>query len=83
MDLLEHLDKRFNYRRFKEDKIPPKELIEKIIRETINLIPVKNEGYNFKLEIWGPEHDAEKRELALITIAKREHMFGVNIKVPM
>ena len=76
MDLLEHLDKRFNYRRFKEDKIPPKELIEKIIRETINLIPVKNEGYNFKLEIWGPECYEEKRELAIITIAQKEYMFG-------
>ena len=77
MDLLEHLDKRFQHRRFKEDKIPPKELIEKIIRETINLIPVKNEGYNFKLEIWGPECYEEKRELAIITIARFEYMYGV------
>lgn len=76
MDLIEHLDKRFQYRRFKEDKIPPKELIEKIIRETINLIPVKNEGYNFKLEIWGPECYEEKRKLAIITIAQKEYMFG-------
>ena len=80
MEIGEHLNRRFNHRQFKQDKIPPKDTIEKIIPDTINFVPVKNEGYNFKLEIWGPEHDAEKRELALITIAKREHMFGVNIK---
>ena len=80
MEIGEHLNRRFNHRQFKQDKIPPKETIEKILQDTINFVPVKNEGYNFKLEIWGPEHDAEKRELALITIAKREHMFGVNIK---
>ena len=48
MDLIEHLDKRFQYRRFKEDKIPPKELIEKIIRETILTIRLRQNVFLHK-----------------------------------
>tara|TARA_A100000164_G_scaffold369426_1_gene394001 strand:- start:131 stop:919 length:789 start_codon:yes stop_codon:yes gene_type:complete len=80
MELEERLNRRFNYRHFKEDDMPSKETIERILQDAINFVPIKNEGYNFKLEIWGPEHYDEKRELAIHTIAKREHMFGVNIK---
>lgn len=76
MELEERLNRRFNYRHFQQDNIPSKELINEILQKTIDVVPIKNEGWHFKLEAWGPEHYDEKRELAIITIAKREHMFG-------
>ena len=69
------MSRRFNHRVFKKDKIPSKELINKILQDSINFVPVKNEAYNFKLEAWGPEHEDEKKELAIATIAKRDFMF--------
>jgi len=77
MELEERLNRRFNYRHFQQDNIPSKELINEILQKTIDVVPIKNEGWHFKLEAWGPEHYDEKRELAIITIANREHMFGV------
>ena len=71
------MSRRFNHRVFKQDKIPSKELIEKILQDAINFVPVKNEAYNFKLEAWGPEYEDEK-ELAITTIAKRDYMFVWN-----
>lgn len=57
------MSRRFNHRLFKQDKIPSKELIEKILQDAINFVPVKNEAYNFKLEAWGPEYEDEKKRV--------------------
>ena len=69
------MSRRFNHRIFKQDEIPSKELIDKILQDSINFVPVKNEAYNFKLEAWGPDYEDEKKELAIATIAKRDYMF--------
>tara|TARA_Y100001963_G_scaffold158433_1_gene258053 strand:+ start:9628 stop:10305 length:678 start_codon:yes stop_codon:yes gene_type:complete len=71
-DFNEVVQRRVNRRRFDIDKIPPKETIEQILKETIDIAPVKNEYYGFKLNIFGPEYAEEKKELALLTMTKRK-----------
>lgn len=72
MDFDDVVKRRVNRRRFQEDKIPEKELIEKIIAETIDIAPVKNEYFGFKLKVYGPEYAEEKKELALLTMTRRK-----------
>lgn len=58
----DYLNKRTNYIRFK-DEIPPIQLINKILDEATKNTPVKNDVYNFKCRVYGPEWADAKWEL--------------------
>ena len=45
MELEERLNRRFNYRHFKEDDMPSKETIERILQDAINFVPIMSCGY--------------------------------------
>lgn len=44
------------------NKIPPKELIEKILKQAIFATPTKNDQYTFKVKVFGPDYTKEKIE---------------------
>ena len=48
---------------FYEDKIPEKDLIRQVLDNAVIATPVKNNMYNFKVKVFGPEFTEEKREL--------------------
>ena len=60
--MTDYLKKRTNYLRFK-DEIPPMEIIIKILDEATKITPVKNDVYNFKCRVYGPEWADAKWEL--------------------
>lgn len=64
------LERRINYRNFRNDKYPSKEKIQEVIQEAINVAPVKSEIFDFRLEIWGPEHTKVKEDLMWSTVTK-------------
>jgi len=47
---------------------PDKQIIDQILRDAHDLIPVKNNMWNYQIDVWGPEHDEEKRLVALQTV---------------
>jgi|TARA_B110000908_G_scaffold111104_1_gene130326 hypothetical protein len=50
------------------DKIPDKVIIKEILSDTVKYAPVKNNMWNFKLEVYGPEWAEEKQKMVLNTI---------------
>lgn len=47
---------------------PDKQIIDQILRDAHDLIPVKNNMWNYQIDVWGPEHEEEKRLVALQTV---------------
>ena len=47
---------------------PNKTIIDQILRDAHELIPVKNNMWNYQIDVWGPEHEEEKRLVALQTV---------------
>ena len=73
MTILEEiLKKRSNITFFKQDKVPEKKIIEDILEKTHNLMPHKNNLYNYEIEVYGPEHFDEKRFVAMSTVCSTE-----------
>ena len=66
------LKKRSNITFFKEDKIPDKKVIENILQKTHDLMPHKNNFYNYEIEVYGPEHAEEKKVVALATVCSTD-----------
>ena len=54
--------------RYFTDKIPDKVIIKEILSDTVKYAPVKNNMWNFKLEVYGPEWAEEKQKMVLNTI---------------
>ena len=50
------------------NQAPAKKIIDKILRDAHELIPVKNNMWNYQIDVWGPEHEEEKRLVALQTV---------------
>lgn len=67
-DLEEILKKRTNISFFRDDKIPEKSLIEEIIEKAHILTPHKNNFWHYEVEIYGPEHEEEKKYATLATV---------------
>ena len=57
------------------DKVPEKELIQEILKSAHELVPVKNDLYDYRIEVWGPEHSKEKRELMLSSYVGENYKF--------
>ena len=66
------LKKRSNITFFSEDKIPDKKVIENILQKTHDLMPHKNNFYNYEIEVYGPEHFEEKKVVALATVCSTD-----------
>ncbi|SVB48475.1 uncharacterized protein METZ01_LOCUS201329, partial [marine metagenome] len=54
IDMFQAMERRENHKFFK-DSAPKKEDIEAILKKAIDLTPVKNSNYDFKVEVYGPE----------------------------
>lgn len=67
-NLEELLKKRSNITFFRQDKVPSKEIIEDILEKTHNLMPHKNNLWNYEIEVYGPEHNEEKKYVAMSTV---------------
>jgi hypothetical protein len=50
------------------NQAPNKTIIDQILRDAHELIPVKNNMWNYQIDVWGPEHEEEKRLVALQTV---------------
>ena len=73
MTILEDiLKKRSNITFFKQDKVPEKKIIEDILEKTHNLMPHKNNLYNYEIEVYGPEHFDQKRFVAMSIVCSTE-----------
>ena len=67
-DFFDAMNKRKNVKTFIQDSYPEKAEIESILQETIEIAPIKNNIYNFCIEVYGPEHLKEKDKLVLNTV---------------
>ena len=59
---------RENISHFSQDRIPERAVIDQILKDAHNLIPVKNNQWNYYVDVYGPEHQKEKKSVALQTI---------------
>ncbi len=47
---------------------PDKKIVDQILKDAHDLIPVKNNMWNYQIDVWGPQHEDEKRLVALQTV---------------
>ena len=74
--MVEHSDKNYLNELIKNrrnityfsDKIPDEGIIKKLLSDTLSSAPVKNNIYQYKIEVYGPEHYEAKKALLLQTI---------------
>ena len=59
---------RENITHFKQDQLPEKAIIEKILLDAHNFIPHKNNMWAYHIDVYGPEHAEEKKSVALQTV---------------
>ncbi len=62
------LKKRTNINFFKKDKIPEKKVIQDILDKAHKLTPHKNNFWHYEVDVYGPEHEEQKRKVALATV---------------
>ena len=63
METSEALNRRRNERIFQLDKYPPKQTIDDIIKQAIQVSPIKNGIFHFTVDIFGPEYKVDKERL--------------------
>lgn len=63
MDAYELLSKRNHIHKYKEDKIPPKELIDDLLYKAWKTTPSKNNFMPYHVNVLGPEHVDEKASI--------------------
>ena len=62
------LKNRTNISFFRNDRIPEKKLIQEILSQAHELTPHKNNFWHYEIEVYGPEHDEEKKYATLATV---------------
>ena len=62
------LDYRSNVQFFREDKIPPKEEIESILKTVHERLPHSNMRWHYNIDVLGPEETELKRKLAISSV---------------
>ena len=74
-DLIGAMQFRHNIKFFDQEKIPSKETIEEIIKESHLYVPHKNNLIAINIKVWGPEFYKEKERLVLSTVCgpARDH----------
>ena len=50
------------------EQAPDKKIVDQILKDAHDLIPVKNNMWNYQIDVWGPQHEEEKRLVALQTV---------------
>ena len=50
------------------DEVPDKKLIDDILKQAHSLVPHKNNFYYYRIKVLGPEHQEEKRKLAIASV---------------
>jgi hypothetical protein len=71
MNIEEHyeaLRNRYQCAWFEKDKIPDRELINKILEESLQSTPVFSNIYNHEVLVYGPEYELDKRQVCLQTV---------------
>ena len=63
MDITSVIEKRFQARLFRKDKIPSKKLINSLLEKTFNLVSSKQSLVPYKVIAFGPEHTEIKQKL--------------------
>ena len=66
------LERRSNFRFFKQDVIPKKEDIINILEKSIEVAPIKNDIWHFKIDVFGPSWFNEKDDLCIRTVCNKE-----------
>ena len=64
-DFFNAMNDRSNVQSFKLDIYPTKAEIDNIIKESIDLTPVKNNIYHYNIDVYGPELIEEKNKLLI------------------
>lgn len=74
-DLIGAMQFRHNIKFFDQEKIPSKETIEEIIKESHLYVPHKNNLIAINIKVWGPEFHKEKETMVLSTVCgpARDH----------
>ena len=74
-DLVGAMQFRHNIKFFDQEKIPSKETVEEIIKESHLYVPHKNNLIAINIKVWGPEFYKEKERLVLSTVCgpARDH----------
>jgi len=67
-NLIDVMKNRHNIKFFDQKKIPDKELIKQILKDSHNFIPHKNNLIQIDINVWGPEYEEEKKALVLNTV---------------
>ncbi len=65
--LLQIMSKRKNIQVFKKE-VPPKFLINNILKQAHELMPHKNNSWYYKIKVYGPEFEEEKKLLAIASV---------------
>ena len=80
------LKKRRNISFFKQDRIPDVALIQQILEKAKELTPHKNNFWHYEIDVYGPEHSAQKKKLAMSTVCgkhKNDHNRWSNMTLEM
>lgn len=72
MDFYKASQERFSSSYFKQNEYPSKELIHKIISESLKITPVFSNKWHHKVNIYGPEFNEEKRKVCIQTVENLE-----------
>ena len=74
MDAYELLSKRNHIHKYKEDKIPPKELIDDLLYKAWKTTPSKNNFMPYHVNVLGPEHVDEKASITKKCMANKKEI---------
>ena len=70
--LVDIMSKRYNVRHF-SDQVPDKKIIDDILKKAHALTPHKNNLYYYRINVWGPEHSEEKRQVAISSVCSMDY----------
>tara|TARA_Y100000385_G_scaffold287917_1_gene353263 strand:+ start:3535 stop:4275 length:741 start_codon:yes stop_codon:yes gene_type:complete len=71
-DFYKASQERFSCSYFKQNEYPEKQLINKIINESLKITPVFSNKWHHKVDIYGPEFYEEKRKVCIQTVENTE-----------
>ena len=74
MDAYELLSKRNHIHKYKQDKIPPKELIDDLLYKAWKTTPSKNNFMPYHVNVLGPEHVYEKASITKKCMANKKEI---------
>ena len=67
MDFYDVLDKRKSFSVYDNDRVPTRDTIREILKQSHEHTPVRTNQYNYRVHVFGPEHYQDKVRLCSIT----------------